>query len=93
MWKYSAGRYPVGDGTLYVHLDPLSHGVLWSMAINAAVFIAVSMLKAPEPIERLQALVFVPETLARPPMTPSFRRWRTSVTEVNAGKWSNNRFV
>ena len=65
---------------LYVQLDPLSHGVLWSMAVNVTVFIAVSMLKAPEPIERLQALVFVPETLARPPMTPSFRRWRTSVT-------------
>jgi PAS domain-containing protein len=64
----------------YVHLDPLSHGVLWSMAVNVAVFVAVSMLKVPEPIERLQALVFVPEALARPPMTPSFRRWRTSVT-------------
>ena len=50
------------------------------MAVNVAVFIAVSMLKAPEPIERLQAQVFVPETLARPPMSPSFRRWRTSVT-------------
>ncbi len=50
------------------------------MAVNVAVFVAVSMLRAPEPIERLQAQIFVPEALARPPMSPSFRRWRTSVT-------------
>ncbi|TMJ71440.1 MAG: response regulator [Alphaproteobacteria bacterium] len=65
---------------LYLQLDPLSHGVLCSMVVNVAVFVAVSMLKAPEPIERLQAQIFVPQTLSRPPMSPSFRRWRTSVT-------------
>ena len=65
---------------LYMQIDPLSHGVLWSMAVNVAVFVTVSMLRAPEPIERLQAQIFVPEALSRPPMSPSFRRWRTSVT-------------
>jgi Na+/proline symporter/signal transduction histidine kinase len=64
----------------YLQLDPLSHGVLWSIAVNVLVFVAVSMLKAPEPIERLQAQIFVPETLSRPPMSPAFRLWRTSVT-------------
>src|SRR2546421_2435588 len=65
---------------LYLQLDPLSHGVLCSMVVNVAVFVAVSLLKAPEPIERLQAQIFVPQTLSRPPMSPSFRRWPTSVT-------------
>ncbi|HJU32235.1 MAG TPA: PAS domain-containing hybrid sensor histidine kinase/response regulator [Hyphomicrobiaceae bacterium] len=65
---------------LYVYLDPLSHGVLWSMAVNVAAFVAVSRMRAPEPVERLQAAVFVPQGLARPPMPPPFRRWRTSVT-------------
>jgi len=37
-------------------------------------------LKAPEPVERLQAQVFVLGDLRRPPMSPSFRLWRTSVT-------------
>ena len=36
------------------------HGVLWSMAVNVAVFVTVSLLRAPEPVERLQAQVFVP---------------------------------
>ena len=38
----------------------------------------MSLLKAPEPVERLQAQVFVPGDLPRPPMSPSFRLWRTS---------------
>ena len=44
------------------------------------VFVVVSLLKAPEPVERLQAQVFVLGDLRRPPMSPSFRLWRTSVT-------------
>ena len=56
------------------------HGVLWSMVVNVLVFVAVSLLKAPEPVERLQAQVFVLGDLPRPPMSPSFRLWRTSVT-------------
>jgi Na+/proline symporter/signal transduction histidine kinase len=64
----------------YLQLDQLSHGVLWSMAVNVSVFVVVSLLKAPEPVERLQAQVFVLGDLRRPPMSPSFRLWRTSVT-------------
>ena len=40
------------------------------MAVNVLVFVTVSLLKAPEPIERLQAHVFVPDDLPRPPMAP-----------------------
>ena len=50
------------------------------MAVNVLVFVVVSLLKAPEPVERLQAQVFVLGDLRRPPMSPSFRLWRTSVT-------------
>ena len=64
----------------YLQLEPLTHGVLWSMAANVLVFVAVSLLKAPEPVERLQAQVFVLGDLPRPPMSPAFRLWRTSVT-------------
>jgi Na+/proline symporter/signal transduction histidine kinase len=64
----------------YLQMDQLSHGVLWSMATNVSVFVVASLLKAPEPVERLQAQVFVLGDLRRPPMSPSFRLWRTSVT-------------
>jgi Na+/proline symporter/signal transduction histidine kinase len=65
---------------LYSHLDPLTHGVLWSVATNVLAFVSVSLLRAPEPIERLQAHLFVLDDLARPPVAPAFRMWRSSIT-------------
>ncbi len=64
----------------YLRLDPLTHGVLWSMAANMLSFVAVSLLRAPEPIERLQAHLFVLDDLPRPPVAPGFRMWRSSIT-------------
>ena len=58
-------------------LPPLVHGVLWSLSLNILTYIGFSLGRAPSPIERVQADVFVP-TLA--PMAPSFRLWRSSVT-------------
>jgi len=58
-------------------MAPLAHGVFWSLLLNAAVFVAVSLSRRPEPIERLQANVFVPLELVQ---TPTFRMWRTTVT-------------
>ena len=40
--------------------------------------IVLSLLRQPSSIERLQAEVFVPNELT--PMTPTFRRWRSTVT-------------
>ena len=60
--------------------EPLTNGVLWSIVANVLAFVAVSLLRAPEPVERLQAHVFVPQDMPRSPMAPSFRLWRTSVT-------------
>jgi Na+/proline symporter/signal transduction histidine kinase/CheY-like chemotaxis protein len=64
----------------YLRFEPLSHGVLWSISANLLAFITVSLLRAPEPVERLQATVFVLDDLPRPPTTPAFRVWRTSIT-------------
>src|SRR6201995_1136639 len=61
-----------------VDLPPLMHGVLWSMSLNILAYIVLSLLRQPSSIERLQAEVFVPNELT--PMTPTFRRWRSTVT-------------
>ena len=52
--------------------------MLWSLSLNFLAYIGFSLRRAPSPIERMQADVFVPTHLA--PMTPSFRLWRSSVT-------------
>jgi Na+/proline symporter len=59
-------------------LPPLLHGVLWSLSLNLVTYIVLSLAREPSSIERLQADVFVPNVLT--PMTPTFRRWRTTVT-------------
>jgi signal transduction histidine kinase/CheY-like chemotaxis protein len=93
-WIVKAGWLPIGilvDGPLgisllkpqalfYLQFEPLTHGVLWSMIANVLAYVFVSLLRAPEPIERLQAHVFVLDDLPRPVHAPSFRIWRTSVT-------------
>ncbi|WP_299849374.1 sensor histidine kinase [uncultured Roseovarius sp.] len=40
-------------------MDPLVHAVMWSMLLNTAGFITVSLLSFPKPIERLQGAQFV----------------------------------
>ena len=59
-------------------LPPLVHGVVWSLLINIACYIGFSFRRAPSPIERIQANTFVPSDLT--PISPTFRRWRSSVT-------------
>lgn len=63
---------------LGVELPPLVHGVFWSLLVNVVAYVAVSLSRAPSPIERLQADVFVPSQLT--PITPNFRLWRSSIT-------------
>ncbi len=62
-----------------LQFDPLPHGVFWSLLLNMVAYVTVSFIRQPEPIERLQANVFVQEELARP-QTPAFLLWRTSIT-------------
>ncbi len=59
-------------------LPPLLHGVLWSLALNILTYVALSLARQPSSIELVQADLFVPNALT--PITPSFRRWRTTVT-------------
>src|SRR6187551_3792746 len=59
-------------------LPPLLHGVLWSLSRNILTYIVLSLARRPSAIERLQADLFVPPTLA--PSAPTFRRWRSTVT-------------
>src|SRR6202046_3208684 len=59
-------------------LPPLLHGALWSLSLNILTYIVLSLARRPSSIERLQADLFVPHALA--PITPTFRRWRTTVT-------------
>ncbi|ALV25699.1 PAS domain-containing hybrid sensor histidine kinase/response regulator [Pannonibacter phragmitetus] len=61
----------------YSPADPFLHGVAFSLLANLTCFILFSLTRAPEPSERLQANLFVPQELAS---TPSFRLWRTHVT-------------
>jgi Na+/proline symporter/signal transduction histidine kinase/ActR/RegA family two-component response regulator len=64
----------------FLQFEPLPHGVLWSLTVNTLAYVMVSLLRAPEPIERLQAHVFVLEDVPRPPVATPFRLWRTSIT-------------
>lgn len=56
---------------------PLTHGALWSLAINALLFIAGSLSRQSTPLERIQASTFIPRNLKT---VPVLRRFRTSVT-------------
>ena len=78
------GPYGLGflrpQALLYLQFEPLTHGVLWSLTANVAAYIFVSLLRAPEPIERMQAQLFGAADPPLPAPNPSFRLWRTSVT-------------
>jgi Na+/proline symporter/signal transduction histidine kinase len=59
-------------------LPQLLHGVLWSLSLNILAYVLLSLSRQPSSIERMQADLFAPSV--RTPMTPTFRRWRTTVT-------------
>ncbi len=61
-----------------LELPLLTHSVFWSLSINALVYVLVSLTRAADPIERLQASVFVGADGA--PMGQAFRIWRASTT-------------
>jgi signal transduction histidine kinase len=62
-----------------LEFEPIPHGVFWSLLINMVAYITVSLLKSPEPVERLQANIFIQDELVRQ-QSPGFRLWRTSIT-------------
>ena len=40
-------------------MDPLVHGIMWSMVLNTGIFVLVSLVSFPAPLERLQGAQFV----------------------------------
>ncbi len=40
-------------------LDPLVHSVFWSLTVNVLLFVVVSLLREPRPLEHLQGALFV----------------------------------
>src|ERR1700722_1294727 len=65
-----------------IDLPPLVHGVLLSLIVNVLFYVVFSFGRRPTAIERVQADVFVPSSLAPilAPRAPSFRLRRASVT-------------
>ena len=78
----SAGPFGIGwmrpQALFGLDLPPLVHGVVLSLVTNIVLYLGCSFASRPSAIERVQADLFVPTSLA--PMTPSFRLRRASVT-------------
>ena len=78
-------RGPFGIGLLKprvlfaMEFNPLTHGVIWSLIANLTAYIAGSLMRAPSPIERVQATSFVVRDLQTGSGT-GFKLWRTAVT-------------
>ena len=62
-----------------LEFEPLTHGVIWSLFLNVAAFVSVSLTRMPRPIERLQASIFVQSEFPPAP-APAIRLWRSSIT-------------
>lgn len=63
-------------------LSPLVHGVVFSLGANIFAFVAFSLSRQSNPMERLQANAFMQTASApdRAPMAQSFRFWRSNVS-------------
>lgn len=59
-------------------LDPLTHALLWSLLVNLALYVGVSLARAPSAREAAQALLFV-EVFERAPGAPVFWRGQASL--------------
>ncbi len=62
---------------LGLETNALTNGVFWSIFLNLAAYVVVSLVTVPQPIERVQANAFVNEDL--PSATQGFRLWRTAI--------------
>jgi len=62
-------------------LEPLTHGVFWSLSCNVAAYYIGSISRKAKPIERMQANVFVDNELPHASPMPAFSLWRIAVTQ------------
>lgn len=85
-WSAIVDHGPLGLGLLRpealfgLDLPPLPHGVVWSLGLNVLSYVAFSLLRPANAMERLQANAFVESDRAT--MAQSFSLWRSSVTEA-----------
>ncbi|MFN3672798.1 MAG: NahK/ErcS family hybrid sensor histidine kinase/response regulator, partial [Bosea sp. (in: a-proteobacteria)] len=86
LWADIVAHGPLGlsalrpQSLLGLDLDPLPHGVVWSLCLNVLAYVGFSLMRPANAMERLQANAFV--TSDRATMAQSFSLWRSSVTEV-----------
>ena len=66
-----------GSGSIGNGIDPLTHGVVWSVFFNLVAYIGVSLWRQPTAIERLQASLFA--NTGQLPAGQTFRHWRASI--------------
>ncbi|HYF54690.1 MAG TPA: NahK/ErcS family hybrid sensor histidine kinase/response regulator, partial [Salinarimonas sp.] len=84
LWADFLARGPLGiaflkpTALLGVELPQLTHGVVWSLALNTLAFVGGSLTRPANALERVQASAFVGESDA--PIAPSFRLFRASVS-------------
>lgn len=62
-----------------LEFEPLTHGVLWSLSLNIAAYISFSLLRMPQPIERLQAGTFIHDDFSKY-ASPKLNLSKSSVT-------------
>lgn len=64
-------------------LDPLVHSIFWSLSANTLLFIVVSLLREPRPLERLQGTLFVDVFRHRGADTSRFVRRSAAAFDLN----------
>jgi Na+/proline symporter/signal transduction histidine kinase/CheY-like chemotaxis protein len=74
---------------LGVDLEPLTHGVFWSLLCNIGLLFLGSLSREQTPLERMQAITFVPDDT---PQGVRIRRFRTTIT-INDLKATLSRYV
>jgi Na+/proline symporter/CheY-like chemotaxis protein/two-component sensor histidine kinase len=60
-----------------LQLEPLTHGVLWSIGVNILLVVIGSLSRVATPLERVQAVTFVPRS---PQVSSELRRFTTTIT-------------
>jgi Na+/proline symporter/signal transduction histidine kinase len=66
------------EAILGLSMDPLTHGVMWSLLFNIAVYVGVSLLRPANAMERLQAGIYIARDNAG--MGQTLKLWRASVS-------------
>jgi len=64
-------------------VDPLVHSVFWSLSANIALFVAVSLMREPRPLEQLQATLFVDVFRNRPADTSRVVSRQAAIYDLN----------